>query len=87
MPPREFITPRDKREELKTYRELTLRRELIDPKLLARKSDCSEYWKLPARPEEETRALLAAWRARVRGEGPPLRVHRPRPVESVRPAA
>jgi hypothetical protein len=28
MPPREFQTPRDKREELKTYRELTLRREL-----------------------------------------------------------
>jgi hypothetical protein len=28
MPPREFTTPRDKREELKTYRELTLRREL-----------------------------------------------------------
>jgi hypothetical protein len=28
MPPREFITPRDKREELKTYRELTLRRDL-----------------------------------------------------------
>jgi uncharacterized protein YaaW (UPF0174 family) len=28
MPPREFITPRAKREELKTYRELTLRRDL-----------------------------------------------------------
>jgi hypothetical protein len=28
MPPREFITPRTKREELKTYRELTLRRDL-----------------------------------------------------------
>jgi hypothetical protein len=28
MPPREFITPREKREELKTYRELTLRRDL-----------------------------------------------------------
>jgi hypothetical protein len=27
-PPREFQTPRDKREELKTYRELTLRRDL-----------------------------------------------------------
>jgi hypothetical protein len=47
---------------------VTLRRELINHKLLARKSDCSEYWKLPARPEDETRALLAAWRARVRGE-------------------
>jgi hypothetical protein len=28
MPPREFIKPRDKREELKTYRELALRRNL-----------------------------------------------------------
>jgi hypothetical protein len=28
MPPREFIKPRDKREELKTYRELSLRRDL-----------------------------------------------------------
>jgi hypothetical protein len=28
MPPREFITPRAKREELKTYRELALRRDL-----------------------------------------------------------
>ena len=28
MPPREFIKPRAKREELKTYRELTLRRDL-----------------------------------------------------------
>jgi len=28
MPPREFTTPRAKREELKTYRELTLRRDL-----------------------------------------------------------
>lgn len=28
MPPREFRTPRDKREELKTYRELSLRRDL-----------------------------------------------------------
>ncbi len=43
-----------------------LRRELVDHRLLARKSDCSEYRKLPARPEAEERALLAAWRARKR---------------------
>ena len=48
---------------------VTLRRELVNHKLLARNSDCSEYWKLPARPDDETRALLAAWRALVRGEG------------------
>jgi hypothetical protein len=28
MPPREFITPREKREELKTYRDLSLKRDL-----------------------------------------------------------
>lgn len=42
----------------------TLRRELVEHRLLARKSDCSEYRKLPARADDETRAMLAAWRAR-----------------------
>jgi len=59
---------------------VTLRRELVDHRLLARKSDCSEYWKLPARPDAETQALLTAWRARVRGEGDAPRVHRPAPA-------
>ena len=45
---------------------VTLRRELINHRLMARKSDCSEYRKLPARPDPETRALLAAWRGRSR---------------------
>ncbi len=45
---------------------VTLRRELINHQLLARKSDCSEYWKVAARPDAEVRALLAAWRARQR---------------------
>ncbi len=44
----------------------TLRRELINHRLLARKSDCSEYRKLPARPDPEARALLAAWRTKQR---------------------
>jgi hypothetical protein len=35
--------------------------------LLERKSDCSEYRKLAARPDDETRLLLAAARARFRG--------------------
>ena len=48
---------------------VTLRRELINHRLLARKSDCSEYWKLPARPDDETRALLAAWRVQRRQRG------------------
>lgn len=46
---------------------VTLRRELINHRLMTRKSDCSEYRKLPARPDAETRALLAAWRAKARG--------------------
>jgi hypothetical protein len=52
---------------------VTLRRELVEHRLLARKSDCSEYRKLPARPDPETRALLTAWRARQRSTsaGPP----------------
>jgi hypothetical protein len=49
---------------------VTLRRELINHQLLTRKSDCSEYRKLPARPDDEVRALLTAWRAR---EGPHAR--------------
>lgn len=45
---------------------VTLRRALVDHQLLTRKSDCSEYRKVAVRPDDETRALLAAWRARQR---------------------
>ena len=45
---------------------VTLRRELINHQLLTRKSDCSEYRKLAARPDDETRALLQAWRVQRR---------------------
>ncbi len=44
----------------------TLRRELIDHKLLVRKSDCSEYRKLPLAPDDEVRALLQALRSDAR---------------------
>jgi hypothetical protein len=44
----------------------TLRRELVNMKLLGRESDCSRYWKNPARPDADTRAFLTAWRARFR---------------------
>lgn len=44
----------------------TLRRELINHKLMSRKSDCSQYRKLPARPDAEARALLQAWRLQRR---------------------
>jgi hypothetical protein len=45
---------------------VTLRRELINHRLMSRQSDCTDYRKLPARPDDETRALLTAWRARYR---------------------
>jgi hypothetical protein len=45
---------------------VTLRRELINHRLLTRKSDCSEYRKLPVRPDEDARWLINAWRARSR---------------------
>jgi hypothetical protein len=44
---------------------VTLRRELINERLLTRKSDGSQYRKLPARPSDEARALMATWRSRV----------------------
>ena len=40
----------------------TLRRELVNMKLLGRKSDCSEYWKEPVRPNEEVQDFLRALR-------------------------
>ncbi len=48
----------------------TLRRELVNLKLLARKSDCSVYWKEPHRPDDEVRPLLSALRERIRAASP-----------------
>ena len=45
---------------------VTLRRELINHQLMSRKSDCTDYRKLPARPDDETRALIQAWRLQQR---------------------
>jgi len=42
----------------------TLRRELINWKLLGRESDCSVYWKERRQPEEAVRAFLQALRTR-----------------------
>ena len=44
----------------------TLRRELVNMKLLGRESDCSRYWKEPRRPDGDVRAFMQAWRARYR---------------------
>jgi hypothetical protein len=41
----------------------TLRRELVNMKLLGRLADCSKYWKEPRRPDTEVRGFLQAWRA------------------------
>jgi hypothetical protein len=68
---------------------VTLRRELINHQLLARKSDCSEYRKLSPRPDDETRALLQAWRTRRRTQAMP-RIERddsPRKRQAARAAA
>lgn len=51
----------------------TLRRELVEMKLLARKSDCSEYRKLAARPDAEQRAVIQAWRTQAREAQRPRR--------------
>lgn len=40
----------------------TLRRELVNMKLMGRKSDCSQYWKEPQRPNDEVRGFLKALR-------------------------
>lgn len=45
----------------------TLRRELVNHRLMSRKPDCSAYRKLPARPDAEARALMSTWRAMQRG--------------------
>lgn len=44
----------------------TLRRELVNMKLLGRLPDCSKYWKEPHRPDAEVRSFLQAWRAGLR---------------------
>jgi len=44
----------------------TLRREMVNMKLLGRESDCSRYWKEPRRPDADTRAFLQAWRVKFR---------------------
>jgi len=64
---RRVYTEREVNEVLKAWNAFgdhaTLRRELVEMKLLARKPDCSEYRKLSPRPGNEIRALIQAWRA------------------------
>jgi hypothetical protein len=48
---------------------VTLRRELINMRLLSRKSDGSLYWKEPQRPGDEIVPLLRMMRGRMRDPG------------------
>jgi hypothetical protein len=45
---------------------VTLRRELINHRLMTRKSDCSEYRKVSLEPDDEVRSLLQALRSSAR---------------------
>ncbi|MED5618612.1 DUF2087 domain-containing protein [Ideonella sp. BN130291] len=71
---RRLYTEREVNEVLKAWHTFgdhaTLRRELINDRLLARKSDCSQYRKLAKRPDDEARWFLHAWRRRSRPAGP-----------------
>lgn len=44
----------------------TLRRELINMKLLGRQPDCSEYWKEPHAPSDEVHGFIEAWQSGLR---------------------
>ncbi|MCA0242370.1 MAG: DUF2087 domain-containing protein [Proteobacteria bacterium] len=56
---------------------VTLRRELINHRLMTRKSDCSDYRKVAARPDDEARALLTAYRAAAASPPVPPTATRP----------
>jgi hypothetical protein len=78
---RRVYTEREVNEILKAWHtygdHATLRRELVNHMLLTRKSDCSEYRKLPARPDDEARGFLRAWRHMTQTR--PARMRRPAP--------
>ena len=72
---RRSYTEREVNEVLKAANDfgdhVTLRRELINHRLMSRQPDCSDYRKLPARPDTEARALLQAWRQLQRQRSTP----------------
>jgi hypothetical protein len=67
IPARRVMHEREVNEILKQWNtfgdHVTPRREMINMKLMARKDDCSEYRKLPARPTAEVAAFLKAYRS------------------------
>jgi hypothetical protein len=68
--PRRRYSERDVNEVLKAYNTFgdhaTLRRELIETKLLTRTPDCREYRKLAAKPTPEIAAMLEQYHAGTR---------------------
>jgi len=89
---RRVYTEREVNEVLKAANDfgdhVTLRRELINHRLMSRDSDCSNYRKLPAQPDAEARALLQAWRLQRRAHSG-VRVERadsPRRLQRARQA-
>jgi hypothetical protein len=62
----------------------TLRRELVNMKLLGRKSDCSEYWKEPMRPNVDVQNFLRALRQSVAGaQSKSIVSTRPKRIEAI----
>ena len=76
--PRRVYTEREVNAVLKAWHtwgdHVTLRRELINDRLLTRKADGSQYRKVPARPSDEARSVMAAWRARFGAARAPAQV-------------
>lgn len=62
--------PAQPRAMLWMWTQFAVRRELVNMKLLGRKSDCSEYWKEPVRPSENVQDFLRALRQAVAGAQP-----------------
>jgi len=65
----------------------TLRRELVDHRLMTRKDDCSEYRKLPQSPDDEAQGLLRALRRRQAPSRPSRRPPRVLPPAAPMPHA
>jgi hypothetical protein len=74
MPARRAMREREVNDVLKAFNtfgdHVTLRRELINMRLMTRKPDCSEYRKLSARPSTDVAAFLKEYRRKLKaGDG------------------
>jgi hypothetical protein len=74
MPARRAMREREVNDVLKAFNtfgdHVTLRRELINMRLMTRKPDCSEYHKLTARPSSEVVLFLREYRRKLKaGDG------------------